>query len=508
MTNLGELSEQLDGALALMFTNCVESCMERNAKVLGFGLMALGIGFGSCGCTKAAGQEIVSSRSRAIDLSVYKEDFAMVSEKRPFDLVKGNTHLIIDEVSKQMDPNSVLFDWQKEGDMPQVTASTYDLGVPNGAGLLKRLNGQQVDLIWPSTDGKPGETLTGKLEAADEGGTFALRTKDKLYVNPTGTIVAPSASTTSSLPRLSVEVESNSEGKKTMEVSYLTRGMSWSADYVAKLEPDATRAELECWATVTNLTGIPFPTSNLTLVAGSPNRSVATRTPMKFGIEQQVAGAKAELADAKKQRMESTPLGELVAYKVPSRTTIGADQMNRVNIFGSRSVAIKRDYSLRLASPYPWQGDEGVVAGRHKAATLSISFVNDESSNLGMPLPSGNVRAYERDASGQQRFTGAATLGDIAKKEHVHLTLTDVFDVYGEQRSVRTDQVDKHLIRKTFELVLHNEKAIPIDLRVVQDKYDNSKLVNESVKSSPLNSAQVQWTIHMEPGAENSDVCR
>ncbi len=220
-----------------------------------------------------------------IELTVYKNDFALVSEKRPVALESGQSRLAIGEVSKQLDPDSVLFDWPASGRHPEVVATTYDLGVGNGSSLMNRLNGQQVDMMWPSNDGKPGETISGRLEAAQDGSNFALRTDEKLYVNPGGTIVAPagttgvdSAATLSIRGRMATAPPVLGSG-----LSYLTRGMSWSADYVAKLQPNSDTAEIQCWATVTNTTGIPYPAARLTLMAGAPNRAVMSNAMVPLG---------------------------------------------------------------------------------------------------------------------------------------------------------------------------------------------------------------------------------
>ena len=41
---------------------------------------------------------------RAVTLTVYSDDFALVDEIRPVQLHSGRTHLQVSEVSKQLDP--------------------------------------------------------------------------------------------------------------------------------------------------------------------------------------------------------------------------------------------------------------------------------------------------------------------------------------------------------------------------------------------------------------------
>ena len=219
--------------------------MTNGQVLVGFGAGLAMVAWVTAGCGRASAQSggVDSKTDRVVELTVYKEDFAMVSEKRVVALRSGHSRMAIQDISKQLDPNSVLFDWPNQEQHPEVVATTYNLGLV-------------------------------EAEAAEQGGNFALRTKDKLYVNPNGTIIA-SADSASTLPQLSVEFDSAQASKTSLAMSYLTRGMSWSADYVAKLDPVADIATVECWASVKNSTGIPFPEAKVTLMAGSPNRAVA-----------------------------------------------------------------------------------------------------------------------------------------------------------------------------------------------------------------------------------------
>ena len=471
--------------------------MTNGQVLVGFGAGLAMVAWVTAGCGRASAQSggVDSKTDRVVELTVYKEDFAMVSEKRVVALRSGHSRMAIQDISKQLDPNSVLFDWPNQEQHPEVVATTYNLGLGDGSTVLSRLNGQTVEMMWPSTDGKAGDVITGRLEAAEQGGNFALRTKDKLYVNPNGTIIA-SADSASTLPLLSVEFDSAQASKTSLAMSYLTRGMSWSADYVAKLDPVADIATVECWASVKNSTGIPFPEAKVTLMAGSPNRAVAKQPTAGESSERSMDKAAAAPARLTPPRAQSEEVGEMVAYKIPSVATIGQDQVNRVSLFGSRPVPVRRDYAIRVPSLNAWgyegNGERGLP---HVSATLSISFVNNEAANLGMPLPSGSVAVYQKDEQGQARYTGAATIGDTAKQEHVNLTLTNVFDVYAAYKVLSSREIDKHTVRKTVEVTVHNEKRAPILVRLVQCFEDQWKPVQESEPGVKLDGSTKQWTL-------------
>ncbi len=479
--------------------------------ILGMGVAFSAVVLASSGCSKAVAQQAAQDPNRAVELTVYKDDFAMVSEKRPVKIEAGHSRLTIDDISKQLDPESVLFDWLGSDEHPQVVATTYNLGVANGESQLKRLNGQQVDMMWPSNAGKPGDIISGRLEAAQQGEGFALRTKDKLYINPGGTIVA-SSNTASTLPQLSVELENSGSTNTKVGFSYLTRGMSWSADYVAKLDSELDQVRLECWATISNSTGTAFPTAKLTLMAGSPNRA-AVQATVKMLPQHTMWAAKApavaspvmdrDLSVSGKLDAPNMTVGEMHAYKIPSTASIGQDQMNRVSVIGTKTVPIKRDYAIRIPTLSAWgYGYDGSQTQSHVSATLSIAFVNDEASSLGMALPAGAIRVYERDQAGHEDFTGAASIADTAKNEHINLTLSNVFDVYAEYKVLKSARLDKHTIRKTVQTTLHNEKKTTTLVRLVQSYDSRWTPVVESDKSEKLDSQTVQWKLPVKAGEE------
>ena len=135
-------------------------------------------------------------------------------------------------------------------------------------------------------------------------------------------------------------------------------------------------------------------------------------------------------------------------------------------------------------------------------ATLGINFKNDEASKLGKPMPAGAVRVYEPDAKGRPQYIGAASIQDTPRDARVSLTLSNVFDVYAQSKVVKSDKVGKRKVRKTREIVVHNEKAAVQEVRLVQNFYGPFTIISESAKSAKLNAMQRQWSITVPAGGE------
>src|SRR5439155_12700819 len=66
-------------------------------------------------------------------------------------------------------------------------------------------------------------------------------------------------------PTLVTELQSARAGSQTLELSYLSGGLAWKADYVAELNAADSALDLNGWVTLTNRSGTAFPNARLQL---------------------------------------------------------------------------------------------------------------------------------------------------------------------------------------------------------------------------------------------------
>jgi hypothetical protein len=167
-------------------------------------------------------------------------------------------------------------------------------------------------------------------------------------------------------------------------------------------------------------------------------------------------------------------------------------------MFSSKSVAVVKDYNTRPPDisadddQYNWGQARGASRG---SVAVSMTFFNNARNGLGAPLPHGDIRLYEPGEDGSVAYVGAANVIDTPENERVDLTLGSAFDLFTEWRTVKRERVTKHLISKTIEITLHNEKAVNVKLRIVQGFEGRWKIVAEPIKHSNLSAAEVQWSI-------------
>ncbi len=455
---------------------------------------------------------------KTLELTVYAQDFGMVREQRAVSLDAGTNRLHVPDVSRSLDPQSVLLGWGKEtnGVLPHIVAHTYDLGVTDSAALLKNYLGQEVEVVTYGDNGHPAETLTGRV-AMQQGDQIVLEHEGKLYVQPHGTVVLPVKPDVVTIPQLSVQADSPQKQSADLEVTYLTRGLSWSTDYVATLEADADTLGLEGWATVNNQTGIDYPNAKVSLIAGTPNRAAVPAYQRKRRMDYELAKqAPASFSDgssfggmggrAKMPIAAPEVAGEFYAYPITSPTTIKQNQMNRVLMLQSGKVGIKRDYSTRppMLSAWDYYGWGNTQQTQRGTVQAAFSFVNRDADGLGKPLPSGALRVYERDNAGSLRYAGAAGIRNTPKDDKINVTLSNAFDLTTEWKMVKSQKLDKKHVRKVAEIVLHNEKKREVTIRVVQTLNGQWKLVSTSEKYVKTDSQTVQFSVAVPAGGKTT----
>src|SRR4029079_3114414 len=121
----------------------------------------------------------------------------------------------------------------------------------------------------PKTGIETAETAT--VLAANGG--VVLKIGDRIETGLPGRIVYDSVpANLRDRPTLVTDLNAARGGSQTMELSYLSGGLAWKADYVAELNAADNALDLNGWVTLTNRSGTAYPKAKLQLVAGDVNR--------------------------------------------------------------------------------------------------------------------------------------------------------------------------------------------------------------------------------------------
>jgi hypothetical protein len=208
-------------------------------------------------------------------VTVYTHDLGFVRERRSFEVGSRLDTVRLADISKQLDFSSVRLD---PGADARVRRLAYRFDVASGDQLIENAVGQWVHVAL--RDNRDAEGVLVAEDGAwlvirsDEGSVLTLARSSVDEVR-----LAHPPAQLSLRSTLEAVVESSKRGKIEALLSYLTGGLSWSAEHTVVRRGER---ELEWSANVTveNNTGRDYVDADLKLVAGEPHRDV-TR-PMPF----------------------------------------------------------------------------------------------------------------------------------------------------------------------------------------------------------------------------------
>jgi len=305
-----------------------------------------------------------------------------------------------------------------------------------------------------------------------------LQFADRIETSAPGRIVYPKVpESLRARPTLVVDLHSGAERPQKLELSYLTGGLSWRADYVANLAADEKTLDLSGWVTLTNQSGAAYPNATLQLVAGDVNR-VQSRRPaapmMAMARMDKAAGA---------PEMKEESLFEYHLYTLDRPTTLKENQTKQVALLTASSVPVRKEYLLRGDSYY-YQGSYGDLGDKLKVGVF-VEFDNKTESRMGMPLPKGIVRVYKRDSEGRPQFVGEDSIDHTPKNELVRLKLGDAFDVTARRKQTDYKSLGKQgawrsVYEMAFEVELKNAKKEPVTVSVLEPIYGDWEIIQKS----------------------------
>jgi len=163
---------------------------------------------------------------------------------------------------------------------------------------------------------------------------------------------------------------------------------------------------------------------------------------------------------------------------------------NRYRGYSSDSIRQDRDYGTQ-SNPKVWVMKE---------------FKNSEENHLGIPLPKGRMRFYQRDDDGRLEFISENTIDHTPRDETVRVYTGDAFDLVGERR--RTDyQIDtaRNGLDEAFEIKLRNRKdSGSVEIRVVEHLYRwiNWQITEKSDPFTKTDSQTVEFRVQVPAGQE------
>jgi hypothetical protein len=454
-------------------------------------------------------------------LTIYNQDFAVVRQDIPLDLKSGESQVNVNEITMHLEPDSVILRDPSGKHPVTVLEQNYRADPVSQFSLLSLYEGKTIDFEHPDHTIVKGRVVRSGYVPPDyfHGNRQSLAQEEpiievggQLRFGLPGTPIFPDLTAETILkPRLEWLVATDRPGKFPAELSYVTGGMSWQADYNIVAPEKGDLADIVGWVTMDNHSGRTFENARIKLMAGDVNKIQLGQEydrAYKFALAASDAGMVGPPVTEK-------AFDEYHLYTLERSTTLRDRETKQVEFIHAAGVATKQVYvydgvkiDQNRFNGWNWEN----IRNDHSYGTESNpkiwamrEFVNSQANHLGMPLPKGRVRFYRRNDDGQVEFTGENTIDHTPRDETIRIYTGNSFDLSGERRRT-TYAIDmgKSMATETFEIKVRNHKKEQVEVRVVEHLYrgKNWEITTKSDEYQKKDSQTVEFPITVTPDGE------
>ena len=417
-------------------------------------------------------------------LAIYQDNLALVTTERAVTLEPGTAQLQIDRISPRIVPGSL--DVAAPG--LRVTQQELAPWPLDRRALLEAHLDREVTLVRPGAGDGDGARVTATLLSIENG--IVLRVGEAIETDPAGRIVFPDLPDgLSASPRADIRVSVQEAGARRLTLRYLTQGLSWSTQYVARYDAEAGRMDISGMARIVNDLPVSFGARQVRLLAGQVSQAAGEEGGGPGPERMAAMSARADGARVPEPQTQA----DLKAYPLPESLDLPAGGAVEVPLMQAENVAVDRQYRLaNLATAYPYNGERGP-----SAANVRLRIEDTARAGFGQPLPAGTLRVYAGDLyRGAQRIDDTPVGGDLS------VDLGRAFDVTATARQTAYEQLGDRSYETAQEITVKNAKDTAVAVQVLGNFPADWEMRSESHPHELENASTPVWTLEVPAGGE------
>ena len=408
-------------------------------------------------------QDQATSLSDQTDLAVtvYNSNIALVRDVRNLSLPGGLFRLKLMDIAATVNPATVHFRSLNEPEKLGVIEQNYEYDLLEPAKLLHKYVGKEVTLVrsYQESGTTKHEEIKATLLADNNGPVWKIGNDIVTGMYSESLRFPEVPANLFDRPTLLMSLENEGGRKQQVETSYLATNLSWNSDYVLTVGRDDKAADLDGWVTLTNNSGTAFHNARLQLVAGDLNR--IQNAPMAAGMAADRVMTKA----ARAEQFAQENFSEYHLYALGRKTSVEDKETKQISLLQGSDVPVKKLFIVNGQNWY-YHNQQNPGAPLKDNVMVFYKFKNEQKAGLGMPMPAGNVRVYQKDSKGNVLFVGEDRIDHTPKDEDVTIHIGNAFDVVSERKQTDYKRIDTHTWEMEFEITLRNHKDTPVTVQV------------------------------------------
>lgn len=429
-----------------------------------------------------------------VSLTVYNQNIALVEDVRNLNVPAGRSRQEFPGVSASIRPETVGL----SGRGLSVVEQNFDYDLLTPGKLMESAVGNEIGIVRTNPGSGAQSTERARVLAANQGVVLQIGNRIEVLRDdgvPTRVIFDQVPQNLRPRPTLSVTLDAEGAGRRETTLSYLTSGLTWKADYVARFDEKAGKLDLNGWVTLTNNSGATFSNAQTRVVAGDVNLignqgGYNPRPPVRGGGPLRGNGTQSGGQGA---------LADVYVYPLPEAVTVANNQTKQVGLIDAAGVPATKRY-LRVVDGF-YTAEEPV------AAEVGVIFANG-SGNAARALPAGVIRVYVKDEAGEPRFIGESQVDHSPAGSEIVVTTGDAFDVTVQPRLVSSERVSKRLVdyfrtRYVMEYTVRNARPEAVTVEVRQRGLGrDTELTDQSITGEMRDARTVVWRVPVPANGE------
>ena len=445
------------------------------------------------------------SGPKSQQLTVYNGNFALVRDTRTITLTNGINNIEVADVAAKIDPTSVLFKPLTAPNSVSILEQNYQYDLISPDNILNKSVGERITFTSFDSAGK-AFAQGGILLAPPANGGVVIKADDgTMVLRPQGQVsLAKMPDGLHPKPTLQWLLTSTKAESQDAQISYITDGIGWKADYVALVNKADTALDLTGWVTLNNNSGATYNDAKLTLMAGDVRRA------QPQAMDRMARGTMMKAASESQFREQS--FFEYHMYSMERPTTIRDNETKQLSLLGASGAAVTKEmvYDGRKQWWMGWWYDGrtdfnpggGYDTSNYHKVNVTLEVKNSKGNHMGMPLPKGRIRVYKLDDTGAQQFVGEDSIDHTPKDEKIRLYIGDAFDVVGDYKRTDFKQIAPSVIEETFQVNVRNHKDTAVDVKVVDHVWSDWSVVSSSAKYTKKDAHTIEFPVKVPKDGE------
>jgi hypothetical protein len=444
---------------------------------------------------RSSGETAATNLNDQTDLAVtvYNSNIALVRDVRQLSLPAGMFRLKFMDIAATVNPATVHFRSLTEPDKLEVIEQNYEYDLLEPAKLLHKYVGKEVTLVraYQENGTTKREEIKATLLADNNGPVWKIGNDIVTGMFAESYRFPEVPANLYERPTLLMSLENSGGRKHQIEASYLASNLSWNSDYVLTIGRDDKAADLDGWVTIVNNSGTAFRNARLQLVAGDLNR-----IQQGYRADALEMNGRLTKAEAAKQFVQEN-FSEYHLYSLGRRTSVEDKETKQISLLNASELPVEKIFVVDGQNFY-YHNYQNPGAPLKDPVKVYFKFKNDAKSGLGMPMPAGNVRVYQKDSKGSVLFAGEDRIEHTPKDESLTIHIGNAFDVVSERKQTDYKRISDRVWEMEFEIKLRNHKDAAITVEVNEPVGGDWEMLSSTYKYTKSAAWAAQFRVPVE----------